>query len=99
MRRCSEFNTKTRVLLIDDNYDHLMGVRELINLENDIDVVAAAQNANIAIKNNASDFEALFFDLVNSIFFVYFISHEYAEPSAKSACCFPTPSVLFALYR
>ena len=49
MRRCSEFNTKTRVLLIDDNYDHLMGVRELINLENDIDVVAAAQNANIAI--------------------------------------------------
>ena len=49
MRRCSEFNTKTRVLLIDDNYDHLMGGRELINLENDIDVVAAAQNANIAI--------------------------------------------------
>ena len=57
------------------------------------------QNSNIAIKNNASDFEALFFDLVNSIFFAYFISHEYAEPSAKSACCFPTPSVLFALYR
>ena len=45
----SEFNSKIRVLLVDDNYDHLMGVRELINLENDIDVVAAATNANIAL--------------------------------------------------
>ena len=45
----SEFNSKIRVLLVDDNYDHLMGVRELINMENDIDVVAAATNANIAL--------------------------------------------------
>ncbi len=49
MISCNDFNTKTRILLIDDNYDHLMGVRELINLENDIDVVAATTNANIAI--------------------------------------------------
>ena len=49
MINCTEFNSKTRVLLIDDNYDHLMGIRELINLENDIDVVAAATNANIAM--------------------------------------------------
>ncbi len=49
MRSCSDFNTKIRVLLIDDNYNHLMGIRELINLENDIDVVAAATNANIAL--------------------------------------------------
>ena len=45
----SEFNSKIRVLLVDDNYDHLMGVRELNNLENDIDVVAAATNANVAL--------------------------------------------------
>ena len=45
----NEFNSKIRVLLVDDNYDHLMGVRELINMENDIDVVAAATNANIAL--------------------------------------------------
>ena len=49
MINCTEFNSKTRVLLIDDNYEHLMGIRELINLENDIDVVAAATNANIAM--------------------------------------------------
>jgi len=49
MINCTEFNSKTRVLLIDDNYDHLMGIRELISLENDIDVVAAATNANIAM--------------------------------------------------
>jgi len=49
MRRCGEFNTKIRVLLVDDNYDHLMGIRELINLESEVDVVAAATNANVAI--------------------------------------------------
>lgn len=49
MRRCNDFNTKIRVLLVDDNYDHLMGIRELINLEGDIDVVAAATNANVGI--------------------------------------------------
>jgi len=49
MRKCSDFNTKTRVLLVDDNYEHLKGIRELISLESDIDVVAAATNANVAI--------------------------------------------------
>lgn len=49
MRRCNDFNTKIRVLLVDDNYDHLMGIRELINLEGDIDVVAATTNANVGI--------------------------------------------------
>ena len=49
MRRCGDFNTKIRVLLVDDNYDHLMGIRELINLESEVDVVAAATNANVAI--------------------------------------------------
>ncbi|MBQ2644206.1 response regulator transcription factor [bacterium] len=49
MINCNEFNAKTKVLLIDDNYEHLMGIKELISLENDIDVVAAATNANIAL--------------------------------------------------
>lgn len=49
MRRCNDFNTKIRVLLVDDNYEHLMGIRELINLEGDIDVVAATTNANVGI--------------------------------------------------
>ena len=49
MRKCNDFNTKTRVLLVDDNYEHLMGIRELINLEGEVDVVAAATNANVAI--------------------------------------------------
>ena len=30
MRR--EFKKKARILLIDDNYEHLAGIRELINL-------------------------------------------------------------------
>ena len=31
MRR--EFKKKSKVLLIDDNYEHLVGIRELLNLE------------------------------------------------------------------
>lgn len=49
MINCNDFGKQTRVLLIDDNYDHLSGVRELINLESDIEVVAAAANANIGM--------------------------------------------------
>lgn len=49
MINCNDFSKKTKVLLIDDNYEHLMGVRELINLECDIEVVAAAANANIGM--------------------------------------------------
>ncbi len=49
MRRTTDFNKKVKVLLVDDNYDHLMGIRELINLETDFDVIATATNANIAI--------------------------------------------------
>ena len=28
-----EFRKKSRIVLIDDNYEHLMGVKELLNLE------------------------------------------------------------------
>ena len=37
MRR--EFKKKSKVLLIDDNYEHLVGIRELLNLEGTFDVV------------------------------------------------------------
>ncbi|MDD3237197.1 MAG: response regulator transcription factor [Candidatus Gastranaerophilales bacterium] len=49
MRRGVEFKKKAKIVLIDDNYDHLSGIRELINLESDFDVIATATNANIGI--------------------------------------------------
>ena len=47
MRRL-DFQRK-RVIVVDDNYDHASGIRELINLEGDYEVIANAGNANIAI--------------------------------------------------
>lgn len=44
-----EFRRKLRVLLIDDNADHLRGVKELITLESCYDVVAATTSANLGI--------------------------------------------------
>lgn len=44
-----EFNRKSRVLLIDDNADHLRGVKELITLESSYDVVGATTSANMGI--------------------------------------------------
>lgn len=44
-----EFKRKSRVLLIDDNADHLRGVKELIMLESSYDVVGATTSANIGI--------------------------------------------------
>ena len=49
MRRCGEFGRKTRIIVCDDNYDHASGIRELVNLENDYEVIANAANVNIAI--------------------------------------------------
>ena len=47
MRR--EFKKKSKVLLIDDNYEHLVGIRELLNLEGTFDVVGIATNVNVGL--------------------------------------------------
>ena len=47
MRR--EFKKKSRVLLIDDNYEHLAGIRELLNLEGTFDVVGIATNVTVVL--------------------------------------------------
>ena len=44
-----EFKRKSRVLLIDDNAEHLRGVKELITLESSYDVVGATTSANVGI--------------------------------------------------
>ena len=44
-----EFKRKARILLVDDNADHLRGVKELITLETSYDVVGTTTSANIAI--------------------------------------------------
>ena len=44
-----EFKRKSRVLLIDDNADHLRGVKELITLESSFDVIGTTTSANIGI--------------------------------------------------
>ncbi len=49
MRRIGEFKKKARIMLIDDNFDHLSGVKELINMESNYDVIATATNANVGI--------------------------------------------------
>lgn len=47
MRR--EFKKKSKVLLIDDNYEHLVGIRELLNLEGTFDVVGIATNVTTGL--------------------------------------------------
>ena len=49
MKRTMEFGKKIKIILVDDNFDHLLGIRELVNLENNFEVIATATNANIAI--------------------------------------------------
>lgn len=49
MRRTSEYEKKIRVVLIDDKIEHLMGVKELLNMEPNIDVVDTASNATVGI--------------------------------------------------
>ncbi len=44
-----EFRSKLRLVLIDDNSDHLRGVKELITLESNYEVVGATTSANLGI--------------------------------------------------
>ena len=44
-----EFKRKARILLIDDNADHLRGIKELITIETSYDVVGTTTSANIGI--------------------------------------------------
>ena len=47
MRR--EFKKKASVLLIDDNYEHVNGIKELLNLEGTFNVVSAATSVNVGL--------------------------------------------------
>ena len=44
-----EFKKKARILLVDDNSEHLRGIKELITLETNYDIVGATTSANIGI--------------------------------------------------
>jgi DNA-binding NarL/FixJ family response regulator len=44
-----DFSKKLRVVLIDDNANHLRGIKELINLESCYDVVGTTTSANLGI--------------------------------------------------
>ncbi len=44
-----EFKKKARILLVDDNSEHLRGIKELITLETNYDVVGTTTSANVGI--------------------------------------------------
>lgn len=44
-----EFKKKARILLVDDNSEHLRGIKELITLETNYDIVGTTTSANIGI--------------------------------------------------
>ena len=44
-----DFTKKLRVLLVDDNANHLRGIKELISLETSYSIVGATRSANLAI--------------------------------------------------
>jgi len=48
MRRV-DTQENVRILIVDDNYDHASGIRELINIESDYEVIGTAASAEIAI--------------------------------------------------
>jgi len=48
MRRVNT-QENVRILIVDDNYDHASGIRELIKIESDYEVIGTAATAEIAI--------------------------------------------------
>ena len=49
MNRGIGYKKKARIVIVDDNYDHLSGIKELIELESDFEVVAISSSANVGI--------------------------------------------------
>ena len=49
MRSTVEFTKKIRLIIVDDNLEHLVGIKELISLETNFEVVATATTADAAI--------------------------------------------------
>jgi DNA-binding NarL/FixJ family response regulator len=48
MRRV-EIRSNVKVLVVDDNFEHAAGIRELVSIEGGYDVVGVASNADVAI--------------------------------------------------
>ena len=44
-----QFNKQARVMLIDDNRDHLTGIKELLSMESSFNIIAASTSANVGI--------------------------------------------------
>jgi len=49
MRRAVDFKKKPRLIIVDDNIEHLAGIRELVSLEGNFDVIATATSACVAV--------------------------------------------------
>lgn len=49
MRGNVEFKKKIRIVLVDDNVEHLSGVRELVSLEPNFEVVGTATSATLGV--------------------------------------------------
>ena len=45
-----QFNKQARVMLIDDNRDHLTGIKELLSMESSFNIIAASTSANVGIR-------------------------------------------------
>lgn len=48
MRRL-DIQENAKILIVDDNYDHAAGIRELVKIESDYEVIGTAASAEIAI--------------------------------------------------
>jgi DNA-binding NarL/FixJ family response regulator len=48
MRRV-DIQENAKILIVDDNYDHAAGIRELVKIESDYEVIGTAASAEIAI--------------------------------------------------
>jgi DNA-binding NarL/FixJ family response regulator len=48
MRRV-EFKGTAKVVVVDDNFEHAMGIKELVNLESPCNVVGVAANSDVAV--------------------------------------------------